>query len=77
MNERTPRGREEDRERIATDQEWEMEYMRNKFHVTDVDIRNAIAAVGNNRKRVEEYLREQHGGDTKQPAGGGSTDSMK
>ncbi len=31
MEERTQRGRAEDRERIAANQEWEMKYMREKY----------------------------------------------
>ena len=58
MNERTSRGRAEDRDQIATDQEWKMRYMREKYHVTNEQIKNAIATVGNNRQRVEKYLKE-------------------
>jgi hypothetical protein len=59
MKERTSRGRAEDRERVATDQEWEMRYMREKYDVTDEQIKNVIATVGNNRQLVEEYLKER------------------
>lgn len=31
MEERTHRGRAEDRERIAANEEWEMRYLREKF----------------------------------------------
>lgn len=67
MEERTSRGRAEDRDRIATDQEWEMRYMREKYHVTNEQIKNAIATVGNNRQRVEEYLKERRSDHTNQP----------
>jgi hypothetical protein len=67
MEERTHRGRKEDRERIATDEEWEMKYLREKFHVTNEQIKTAIATVGNNRKRVEEYLKERKSDHTNQP----------
>lgn len=59
MEERTQRGRAEDRERIAANQEWEMKYMREKYHVTDEQIRNAIATVGNDRNKVEEYFQRK------------------
>ena len=67
MEERTQRGHAEDRERIATNQEWEMRYIREKFHATDEQIRNAIATVGNDRKRVEEYLKERKTDHANQP----------
>jgi hypothetical protein len=67
MKQRTPRGRAEDRERIATDQEYEMRYMREKYHVTNEQIKNAIATVGNNRQRVEEYLKERRSDHINQP----------
>jgi hypothetical protein len=67
MKERTSRGREEDRERIATDQEWEMRYIREKLHVTNEQIKNAVATVGNNRQRVEEYLKERRSDHINQP----------
>jgi hypothetical protein len=59
MEERIQRGRAEDRERIAANQEWEMKYMREKYHVTDDQIRNAIATVGNDRNKVEEYFQRK------------------
>jgi len=67
MEERTDRGRAEDRERIATNQEWEMRYLREKLHVTDEQIRNAIATVGNDRKQVEEYLKGRKTDHANQP----------
>jgi hypothetical protein len=67
MKEKTSRGRAEDRERIATDQEWEMRYIREKYHVTNEQIKNAIATVGNNRQRVEEYLKERRSDHINQP----------
>src|SRR3954447_10720832 len=67
MKERTSRGREEDGERIVTDQEWEMRYIREKLHVTNEQIKNAVATVGNNRQRVEEYLKERRSDHINQP----------
>jgi hypothetical protein len=42
-------------------------YIREKFHVTDEQIKNAIATVGNDRKRVEEYLKERKTDHVNQP----------
>jgi len=46
-----------DRSRVAAGEEWEMAYMREKFGVSTQQITGAIRAVGNNRKKVEEYLK--------------------
>jgi hypothetical protein len=67
MKEGTPRGRKEDRDRIATDQEWEMRHMRETYHVTNEQIKNAIATVGNNRGMVEAYLKERGSDHVNQP----------
>src|SRR3954451_13602006 len=44
-----------------------MRYLREKLHVTDEQIRNAIATVGNDRKQVEEYLKERKTDHANQP----------
>lgn len=44
-----------------------MRYLREKFHVTDEQIRNAISTVGNERKQVEEYLKERKTDYANQP----------
>jgi len=44
-----------------------MRYMREKYHVTDEQIKNAIATVGNNRRHVEEYLKERVSDHINQP----------
>jgi hypothetical protein len=59
MKERTHKGHKKDRERIATNLERDMRYMREKYQVTDEQIKNAIATVGNVRQHVEEYLKER------------------
>jgi hypothetical protein len=46
-----------DRSRVAAGQPWEASYMREKFNVSGQQVSGAIRAVGNNRKKVEEYLR--------------------
>jgi hypothetical protein len=38
-----------------------------KVHVTDEQIRNAMATVGNDRKQVEEYLKERKTDHANQP----------
>ena len=46
-----------DRQRIDADELYEMNYIVDKLGVTKEEVRNAIAEVGNNREKVEEYLR--------------------
>ena len=46
-----------DRQRIAGKQDWEVNYMKEKFKVTKQEVENAVKAVGNDRKKVEEYLK--------------------
>jgi len=36
----------------------EMEHLKKKYHVSDEQIKNAIAAVGNDIKRVEDFLKD-------------------
>ncbi|MBO9571072.1 MAG: DUF3606 domain-containing protein [Chitinophagaceae bacterium] len=46
-----------DRQRIDADELYEMNYIADKLGVSKEEVRNAIAEVGNNREKVEEYLR--------------------
>jgi len=53
----TSRGIAQDRKRVAGKQRYETQYIARKFGVTAAKIEEAIAAVGNDRKKVEEYIR--------------------
>ncbi len=46
-----------DRARVDGNESYELSYLEEKFHVSREKVREAIAAVGNNRDEVEEYLR--------------------
>jgi len=46
-----------DRSRVAGGQPWEVNYMKEKFNVSSQQVSGAIRAVGNDRKKVEEYLK--------------------
>jgi hypothetical protein len=46
-----------DRSRVASKQPWEVNYMKEKFNVSGQQVAGAIRAVGNDRKKVEEYLK--------------------
>jgi len=49
-----------DRKRVAGNQDWEISYMKEKFHVSSQQVSGAVKAVGNSRERVEEYLRSKN-----------------
>ena len=53
----TKRGGRGDRNKIAGGQEHEVKYMAQKLNVTEEEVKRAIKQVGNNRQKVEEYLR--------------------
>jgi hypothetical protein len=60
----------QDRQRVAAEQDYEIDVLRRKFGVTSTKVLEAIRAVGNNREDVECYLREQMGGyDPKRDVG--------
>jgi hypothetical protein len=46
-----------DRDRVAGDEEYELDYLVKKLGVTRDQVQQAIKAVGNNRTKIEEYLR--------------------
>ena len=54
---------EQDRRRVASDENWELRYMMDKFNVSQQKVEEAVKAVGNNRHKVEEYLGRTRGKD--------------
>ena len=46
-----------DRQRVAGNEEYEVNYLAQKLNVSTEEIRKAIDKVGNSREKVEEYLR--------------------
>ncbi len=46
----------EDRNRIASDEDWEIDYMIEKTGASRKEIADAIKAVGNSREKVEAHL---------------------
>ena len=46
-----------DRERVARNEEYEVNYLAQKLNVSAEEVKRAIEQVGNNREKVEEYLR--------------------
>lgn len=52
---------DQDRQRVAANENWEVSYMREKFGVTTLQVEEAVKAVGNSREKVEEYLKKKAG----------------
>lgn len=46
-----------DRSRVSGSEEYELEYLAQKLNVSIDDVRRAVEKVGNDRQKVEEYLR--------------------
>jgi NACalpha-BTF3-like transcription factor len=47
-----------DRNQVAGDEDFELDYMVEKLNVTREQVREAIREVGNNRDKVEAYLKK-------------------
>lgn len=45
-----------DRNQVAGDEEYEVDYIAKKHGVSREQVEEAIKAVGNNRNKIEEYL---------------------
>ncbi|MBB3937056.1 DUF3606 domain-containing protein [Aureimonas phyllosphaerae] len=57
-NEHTSRGRAQDRARVAAGQDHEVRYEAGKEGVSKADVKDAVKAVGNSRRKVEERLED-------------------
>jgi len=57
-DEHTSRGLQQDRDRIAANQDYEVEYVAKKMGVTKQAVIDAIKKVGNMRSAVEDELRK-------------------
>jgi hypothetical protein len=55
-NQRSSRGRNQDRLRVAGGQEYEINYLSRKHNVPRFLVEEAIGSVGNNRQQIEEYI---------------------
>lgn len=56
MNKKTPRGRSQDRAKVAAGQDYEVQYEKDKMDVSAEEVKEAVKEVGNSRKRVEKKL---------------------
>lgn len=61
--EQTNRGRAQDRARVAAGQDHEVRYEAGKEGVDRETVTDAVRAVGNSRKKVEEHLEAGKTGD--------------
>ena len=46
-----------DRSRVSGSEEYELQFLAEKLNVSTDEIRKAIQQVGNNREKIEEYLK--------------------
>jgi hypothetical protein len=58
-NQRTTRGANQDRKRVAGKQYYETNYIARKLRVPTSRVEEAIKAVGNDRKKVEDYIQNR------------------
>ena len=56
--EQTTRGRKLDRAKVAGGQEYEVNYEKNKMKVSADELKKAVKAEGNSRKKLEEKLKK-------------------
>lgn len=49
----------QDRSRVAGNEEYELQHIAQKLGVSAEDVRRAIEQVGNNREKIEEFLRSK------------------
>lgn len=45
-----------DRSRVSGDEEYELDYLAEKFHISRDLVRRAVEAVGIDREKIEAYL---------------------
>ncbi|MCD6064364.1 MAG: hypothetical protein K0R82_2275 [Flavipsychrobacter sp.] len=59
----TSRGAAQDRKRVAGKQYYEVNYIARKLGVAPSKVEEAIQAVGNDRRKIEEYLQDSSRGN--------------
>ena len=53
------RGRDQDRTRIALNEDYEVRYWMEALHVTQQELEDAVRTVGNSADRVREYFSQR------------------
>lgn len=56
MKEKTTRGRNQDRAKVAGSQDHEVNYEKNKMGTSSEAVKDAVKSAGNTRKKVEKKL---------------------
>ena len=46
-----------DRSRVSGSEEYELKYLAEKLNISIEEVRKAVEKVGNNREKIEEYLK--------------------
>ncbi len=59
-DDRTKKGYQ-DRNRVSGDEPYELAYLEKALNVSRAEVEQAIKKVGNNREKVEKYLKANHG----------------
>ena len=49
----------QDRSRVAGNEDYELSYLAEKLNTSAEEVKAAIAAVGNDREKIEQYLKEK------------------
>lgn len=60
MNKKTPRGRSQDRAKVAAGQDYEVQYEKDKMDVSAKEVKEAVKEGGNSRKKVEKKLNSKN-----------------
>jgi hypothetical protein len=58
MNNKSNRGRSQDRKKVAGAQQHEVKYEKEKMGVSGKQVKDAVKSEGNSRKKVEEKLKK-------------------
>ena len=49
---------QQDRSRVAGNEDYELDYLARQLNVSREEVKTAIAAVGNDRDKIEQYLKK-------------------
>lgn len=58
MSTKTTKGRSQDRAKVAGGQDYEINYEKDKLHVSGEKVKEAVKSEGNSRKNVEKKLKK-------------------
>lgn len=58
MNKQSTRGRNQDRGKVATRQNYEVQYEKDKLDVSAEKVKDAVKSEGNSRKKIEKKLKK-------------------